>query len=134
MLAINDKQKFNAIVSDSIEKVALTVDNERLARRWVSAIEKAADLVETQSEFITWQEEEMAVLVWSLESNRIYEANGVCQCEAYKSGVPCKHRALARLLKNYFGVKEKKSPKMEDMPYLKPSRGAKPTIIAGIRI
>jgi hypothetical protein len=33
MLAINDKQKINRIVSDSIEKVALTVDNERAAKR-----------------------------------------------------------------------------------------------------
>jgi hypothetical protein len=54
MLAINDKDKFNKIVSDAIENVAVTVNNERLAKRWINAIEKTVDLVESQSEFITW--------------------------------------------------------------------------------
>lgn len=128
MLAINT-DKFNKVVSDSIEKVAFTVDNERLAKRWINAIEKAADLVETQSEFITWDSDKKEVLIWSLESNQIYTANGVCQCKAYAEGHPCKHRALARLLKTYYG-----EPKPETAPYMVPASTKAPVAVGRFRI
>ena len=134
MLAINT-DKFMKVVSESIEKVAFTVDNEKLARRWVNAIERAADLVETQPEFITWDDDKKEVLVWSLESNQIYTANGRCQCRAFAKGDPCKHRALARLLKTYFEpVKVATAPKIENAPYLKANSTAAPLQVGRYRI
>ncbi len=35
------------------------------------------------------------------ETGHTYHANGTCQCRAYESGQPCKHRAPARLLDTY---------------------------------
>ncbi|HEY0768852.1 MAG TPA: hypothetical protein VGD31_00775 [Sphingobacteriaceae bacterium] len=129
MLAINN-DKFNRIVSDAIENVAVTVNNERLAKRWINAIEKAVDLVENQSEFITWNEADKSVLVWSQETNRIYEANGVCQCKAFAEGQPCKHRALARLVKTYYGTESK----IENAPYLPAMSQAKPLAVGRYKI
>jgi hypothetical protein len=34
-------------------------------------------------------------------SNEIYEANGACQCRAFKNHQPCWHRAAARIVERY---------------------------------
>ena len=128
MLNITDKAKFDAIVSEAIEKVALTVSNDKLATRWVNAINKAAEMIEDQPEFMTYDEKENYLLIWNQDSNKIYSANGVCQCRAFEQNQPCKHRAAARLVRNYLGLAENKAaqlPKVAtidsivaEMPYL----------------
>ena len=42
MIEITNKQKFDEIVSQAIEKVAMTVQGDKLAQRWINAINKAA--------------------------------------------------------------------------------------------
>jgi hypothetical protein len=128
MLEITNQTKFKQIISDAICATAETAKNERSAARWINAINKAADLVETQGEFITRNEADKSVLVWNQESNKIYEANGVCQCAAYKSGMACKHRALAKLLRKYFAPEQ--AAEMSKAPYL-PSSSTKAPITVG---
>ncbi len=67
-------------------------------RRWETAIVKAKRMIE-ENPYMTFDDETLLVLS---ESNEIYEANGACQCKAYRSNQPCKHRAAPRLLKRYF--------------------------------
>lgn len=66
--------------------------------RWVKAIERAErELMENP-----WIEaqDDHTLLIGS-SSGDVYLSNGVCSCEAYKHGQPCKHRAAARLYKRY---------------------------------
>jgi hypothetical protein len=135
MLIIENKQKFETIVSEAIIATATNARNERSVARWIRAIEKAAELVETQSEFITWNEAEKAVLILNVETNGIYEANGSCQCQAYLQGMPCKHRALAKLLKTYFApASQPKAAGIEKAAYLKPASQAAPVQVGRFRI
>src|SRR5687768_9404085 len=61
--------------------------------RWIRAIERAAaELVENP-----YIERDGDHLLLASPSGNAYEANGVCQCEAYKHGKPCWHRAAGRL-------------------------------------
>lgn len=107
MLMINDQEKFKAIVSEAIEKVALTVSDDRTARRWINAINKAADEIAAHGEFMTYDENENYLLVWSQGSDKVYSANGVCQCKAFTEyHAPCWHRAAARLVRSYLGLAE----------------------------
>lgn len=64
--------------------------------RWLVAIGRA--LVELDSN--PWIERgELHGLVIGSPSGNVYSANGVCQCQAYKYGRPCWHRAAARLVR-----------------------------------
>lgn len=101
MLEITNKAKFDETVSQAIENVAFTVENESTARRWINAINKAAEMIEAQAEFMTFDSVEDNLLIWNQESNEIYTANGICQCKAFRQGFPCKHRAAYKLVKNY---------------------------------
>jgi hypothetical protein len=83
-------QKFNKVVADAKAKT----NN----KRWIAAIDKAVAGVESGWWIIT----ELAdCVVVTTETGKTYFANGVCQCEAFKNGQPCKHRALARLAELY---------------------------------
>ena len=44
------------------------------------------------------------MLFWSADSNKIYDAGKECGCPAFQRVVllPCYHRAMSRLVKNYF--------------------------------
>lgn len=100
MLQIENQPKFNQIVSDAIEAAITNSKDEKTAKRWTNAIEKAAQKIEERGEFMTYFAEENYLLIWS-DSNEIYSANGVCSCQAYKQGFPCYHRAAARLVRLY---------------------------------
>jgi len=101
MIEIKDKAKFDETVSAAIEQVAFTVEQDWMAKRWINAINKAAEMIEAQGEFMTFDEADNSLLIWNQESNQIYTANGVCQCRAFEQGYPCKHRAAYKLVKNY---------------------------------
>jgi hypothetical protein len=64
---------------------------------WIRAIEKAAKQIGSNP-CIT--ELSNGVMITS-PSGRTYLANGVCQCEAFKHGKPCWHRAAAQLICRY---------------------------------
>lgn len=65
-------------------------------QRWLNAINRAvAELV--SNPYIARQDGHL--LISSSTSHAIYSANGICQCEAFKRGQPCWHRAAARLVR-----------------------------------
>ena len=102
MLNLVNRAKWQAVVSEAIQNALANCQDDRTAERWVNAIERAAAMVETQPEFISWLPEENAVVIFNTETGGVYEANGVCQCKAFEKGFPCKHRAMARLVQRYF--------------------------------
>lgn len=64
--------------------------------RWLTAIGRA--ILELDSN--PWIERgELHGLVIGSPSGNVYAANGTCQCEAHKYGIPCWHRAAARLVR-----------------------------------
>ncbi len=86
---------------------------------------------------MTWMEADKSLLIWSQKSNKIYTANGVCQCRAFEQGSPCFHRAAARLVRLYMeteSVPVQAQIQTEEIPYLKPTVERKAERIAGIRI
>jgi hypothetical protein len=85
-----NKAKFERVVEEAKAKT----DN----KRWIAAIEKAADAILNGKWVIT---QLFHCWVFTTESGKTYRANGVCQCEAFFRDQPCKHRAGARLLNLY---------------------------------
>jgi len=81
-------QKFNQIVEAAKAKAAGN-------KRWINAIEKAADAILNNRWIITPLAHSYAM---TTESGETYFANGSCQCKAYTNGQPCKHRCAARIL------------------------------------
>lgn len=67
------------------------------SRRWQSAIRRAAGELLTNP-YMHFTGKSLLMLS---ESGEIYEANGTCQCAAFKARHPCRHRAAYKLLKNY---------------------------------
>ena len=66
--------------------------------RWLTAISRAArELVDNP--YIEALDDH--TLLIGSASGQSYTANGVCQCEAYRHGQPCYHRAAARLYRRY---------------------------------
>jgi|SRR5215470_8477273 len=81
-------QKFNSIIETAKTKAAGN-------KRWINAIEKAADAILNNRWIITPLAHSYAM---TMESGETYFANGSCQCKAYANGQPCKHRCAARIL------------------------------------
>jgi len=133
MLQIENKDRFGKVIADALSKVELTVANSQTKKRWINAIAKAAVEIEENGVFMTWQEADKSLLIWSQKSNNIYAANGVCQCRAFEQGSPCFHRAAARLIRLYLEM-ENAPVQAEEIPYLKPTVQVKAERIAGIRI
>jgi hypothetical protein len=125
MLAINNTEKFNEIVTEARTKSANF-------KRWQNAINKAVVQIELQPEFITWMPETKSLLIWSQESNEIHSANGICDCIAFTKGFPCWHRGLARLVRIYMESEEEDSQicgaaaqtETKELPYLRPRKQA----------
>ena len=139
MLEIENKDKFGKVVADSLAKVELTVTDAKTKTRWINAIAKATAEIEANGVFMTWQEEDHSLLIWSQKSNNIYTANGVCQCRAFEQGAPCFHRAAARLVRLYMESETNITQKIaegetKEIPYLKQTNWVKAERVAGIRI
>lgn len=100
MLNFN-KTTMQQIAAVASERINESVRSESMAKRWRNAIVRALVEFEMQSEFMTYDRQQDALLIWSQKSNEIYEANGVCSCKAYMNGFPCWHRAASRLVKLY---------------------------------
>jgi hypothetical protein len=132
MLQIENKDRFGKVIADALSKVELTADAQT-KRRWIRAIAKAVVEIEENGVFMTWQEADKSLLIWSQKSNSIYTSNGVCQRRAFEQGSPCFHRAAARLVRLYMET-ENAPVQAEEIPYLKPTVERKAERIAGIRI
>ena len=132
MLQIENKDKFGKVIADSLSKVEQTADAQT-KKRWINAIAKAAVEIEQNAVFMTWQEADKSLLIWSQKSNNIYTANGVCSCRAFEQGSPCFHRAAARLVRLFMEA-ENVPVQAEEIPYLKNTVQIKAERIAGIRI
>ncbi len=137
MLEIENKDKFGKVIADSLSKVEQTVTNAQTKKRWINAIAKAVAEIEQNGVFMTWQEADCSLLIWSQRSNNIYTANGVCQCRAFEQGAPCFHRAAARLVRLYLEMENapvEAKNEVKEIPYLKATKNIKAERIAGIRI
>jgi hypothetical protein len=132
MLQIENKDRFGKVIADALSKVELTTDAQT-KKRWINAIAKATVEIEENGVFMTWQEADKSLLIWSQKSNNIYAANGVCQCRAFEQGSPCFHRAAARLVRLYMET-ENAPVQAEEIPYLKNTVQIKAERISGIRI
>ncbi len=71
-------------------------------KRWTNAILRAEELLTSGNPYLHFTGSSLLMLS---ESGEIYEANGVCQCKAYKGGQPCRHRAAYKLMKRYVRMK-----------------------------
>ncbi len=132
MLQIENKQTFGKVIADALSKVELTTDAQT-KRRWVRAIAKAVAEIEENGNFMSWMQEDKALLIWSQKTDGVYTSNGICQCRAFVQGVACYHRAAARLVRIYLET-EDAPVQAEEIPYLKQTVERKAERIAGIRI
>lgn len=93
-----NKEVLGAIAAETIKSIKPTAPR---AQRWINAIAKAVTEVENNP-FLTYNHDSHSLLIMSQNNGQTYTANGVCQCEAYLNGkLPCKHRALNRLIAIY---------------------------------
>lgn len=118
MLEISNTAKFNETVKDALAKSANFP-------RWQNAINKAVVQIELNGHFMHYDEQENYLVIWSQNSDKIYSANGNCQCEAFTRGVPCWHRSAARLVRLYLDLPENKNPQFPnvrmEVTYLPPT-------------
>lgn len=92
-----NKEILGEIAAESIKKIN---PNDRNGQRWINAIAKATAEIEINP-YMTYNHDSHSLLMLSDTSNRVYTANGTCQCKAFENGFPCRHRALARLCAIY---------------------------------
>lgn len=110
MLNISDKNFFLQIVADAVIQAHLTCRTENKLSRWINAIAKATKIIlEGDTTFLHWDSEKTSLLFWSPDSNEIYDTDRNCQCPAFKRNIPlpCYHRAMSRLVKNYFEFQQR---------------------------
>ena len=111
MLKISDKNFFLEIVADAVAQAHLTCPTTKKRDRWINAIAKAAAVIlEGDTAFLHWDPEKNSLLFWSADSNEIYDIGKKCQCPAFKKRsppAPCYHRAMNRLVKNYFEFQQR---------------------------
>lgn len=125
MLKIKDTNKFGKVIAGALAKVELTVTDAQTKKRWTNAIAKATAQIELNGEFVNYDTAENHLVIWSQDSNEIYTSNGVCQCKAFTRGLPCWHRAAARLVRLYLELPENNKPmlpakkEIKDIQYLR---------------
>jgi hypothetical protein len=86
------------INQDQLTQVAKEAKAKTSDRRWINAIDNAVAGVISGWWIISELYDSVAI---TTETGQTYFANGRCQCEAYRHGQPCRHRALARLIDLY---------------------------------
>jgi hypothetical protein len=87
--------KLETIIQQAFDDA--TARGGKTARRWQMAIAKAKQEIESNP-FMYFDGHALIILS---PSNEIYEANGSCQCRAFKNHQPCWHRAAARIVERY---------------------------------
>ncbi len=84
-----DQSRMQQVIQDAFDKTN--------SRRWQTAIAKAKQEIEGNP-YMHYDGHTLLILS---PSNEIYSADGTCQCKAYLNGLPCWHRAAARLVERY---------------------------------
>ena len=109
MIEIENQEIFGKIIADAFAKIETSSLKTWEKVRWFNSVVKAVVLIEEQPEFLEFHADEDMLTVWNLETNMVYNANGVCECEAGRRGNPCKHRSAKRLIKNYLSAVERET-------------------------
>ena len=86
-----DQDRMQDVIQEAFDKAAGN-------RRWQMAIVKAKQQLESNP-YLHFDGDSLLILS---PSGEIYTANGSCQCQAFRHGQPCWHRAAARLVCRYF--------------------------------
>ena len=142
MIEIKNERIFGKVIADALVSVDSNGSLQVWEKaRWMKAIHKALNLLEAQKDFIEYRKSDGKTIIWS-DSNKIYTTDTACDCRAFvEFGQPCKHRALAKLIKNYLLEVENEilagetvEEKVEEITYLKQPTGAKPMKVGNIRI
>lgn len=110
MLKIEDPKLLLECVAEAISQAHQTESSKLTRNRWVRAIAKAAaELMEGETDFIHFEPEKKILYFWSHDSGEIYETDETCACPAFaqKRKQPCYHRAMRKLLINYFHFLER---------------------------
>lgn len=119
MLEIPDKKFFCEVVAAAVAEAHLNCRSKLLRDRWINAIAKAASVImEGELTFLHWEPQKQILYFWSPDSNEIYETGETsCACPAFlqTNPKPCYHRAMSRLVKNYFEylIKPGELPKID---------------------
>ncbi len=85
-----DQTKMQMVIQEAFDRLGNS-------RRWQMAIAKAKQEIESNP----FMHHDGHALIILSPSNEIYEANGSCQCKAFKNHQPCWHRAAARIVQRY---------------------------------
>lgn len=105
MLNLSDQKFLIEIIADAVAQTHLSYNNKETRNRWIKAIAKAASVIlEGETTFLHWEPQTQTLFFWSADSNEIYQTGDGCQCPAssLKKPVPCYHRAMRLIIKNYF--------------------------------
>lgn len=137
-LSIKNQTLFLSIVSAAIVSATTLGKTDGIAKRWITAINKAVDQIEAHGTFMEWMPDTKSLIIFSQDSNKIYSTNGVCQCLAYERDTPCWHRAAARLVRLYMESLEAMPVLLETvegaLSYLPNTSTKKSEIVGGCRI
>ena len=110
MLEISDPKFFCEVIANAVAESHLNCRGKRNRNRWINAIAKAASVImEGDLTYLHWEPEQEILYFWSPDSNEIYQVTDKCQCPAYLQQPfrqPCYHRAMRRLIKNYFDFRK----------------------------
>lgn len=83
---------------DKMERVIQTAfDMAQGSSRWQRAIARARQEIGSNP-YMHWNGHALLILS---PSGEIYEATRKCQCQAYRRGLACWHRAAMRLIQRY---------------------------------
>jgi hypothetical protein len=85
-----DMNRMQGVIQEAFDRVGNS-------RRWQMAVARAKQEIESNP----FMHHDGHALVILSPSNEIYEANGSCQCKAFKNHQPCWHRAAARIVQRY---------------------------------
>ena len=110
MLKITDQKFFCEIIADAVGQAHLKYVDKTLRNRWINAFAKAAAIIlEGDTTSLYFDPQTNILYCRSPESNEIYQSGETCQCSAFIQLVPqpCYHRAMRRLIKNYFEFQQK---------------------------
>ena len=92
------------MVAAAIVQTHLTCPDQLSRDRWIELIAKAAATLEGDTTFLHWEPDKEILFYRSPGSGEIYRTGKACECPAYLQPIPipCYHRAMHRILKNYF--------------------------------
>lgn len=113
MLNLRNEELFNDVVSRAIENAITRAKTTAIGGRWMAAIGKAATEIAERNPYLAWNGHEL--IAASRTGTEAYSANGTCQCNAYKFGRPCWHRAARQLWVRYLEAEAQAEADREPM-------------------